>query len=55
MEADEKRTSYLEHLGVRVLRFSDYDALTNTDGVIVEVLKAAGVTELTSDTAPPSP
>jgi very-short-patch-repair endonuclease len=41
MEADEKRTSYLEHLGVRVLRFSDYDALTNTDGVIVEILKAA--------------
>ena len=27
---------------VRVLRFSRYDALTNTEGVLLEILRAAG-------------
>jgi very-short-patch-repair endonuclease len=43
MAADQRRSAYLARRGIRVLRFSDYDALSNTEGVILEILKAAGV------------
>src|SRR5687767_4413459 len=34
VEYDARRTRYLEDQGYRVLRFSNYDVLTNFDGVM---------------------
>ncbi|MET0271876.1 MAG: endonuclease domain-containing protein [Phenylobacterium sp.] len=39
---DARRTSYLEGLGLRVLRFWNSDALNNTDGVCLMILEACG-------------
>ena len=36
------RTAYLESLGLRVLRFSNRDVLTNADGVLEAILHALG-------------
>lgn len=38
-EADKIREAYLMNQGVKVLRFTDTDALTNTDGVIEKILE----------------
>ena len=38
--ADETRTSYLEGQGFRVLRYWNYDILTNPDGVATAILAA---------------
>lgn len=35
-EKDEIRTLYLEELGLKVIRFNNYEVLTNIDGVIAE-------------------
>ena len=46
LKYDEGRTEALNSLGVRVIRFSDIDALKNTDGVVQaiydEVCKLSG-------------
>jgi very-short-patch-repair endonuclease len=39
---DERRTAYLERSGLRVLRFWNFDVLTNRDGVCVAILEACG-------------
>lgn len=39
---DATRTAYLESLGLRVLRFSNRDVLTNADGVLEVLLRALG-------------
>jgi very-short-patch-repair endonuclease len=39
---DERRTAYLEHLGLRVLRFWNSDALINSDGLCLTILEACG-------------
>lgn len=36
-EKDEIRTLYLEELGLKVIRFNNYEVLTNIDGVIAEI------------------
>ena len=38
---DARRTAYLEHCGLRVLRFWNADVLTNRDGVCLSILNAA--------------
>ena len=41
-EYDARRTRYLEARGYRVLRFTNYDVLTNLAAVIETILHAAG-------------
>ena len=36
---DEKRTKYLKHFNITVLRFWDNDILKNTDGTIMKILE----------------
>ncbi|HCC23456.1 TPA: hypothetical protein DF272_04775 [Candidatus Falkowbacteria bacterium] len=36
---DEERTAYLETLGLRVIRFTNRDVLTNIEGVVLEIMK----------------
>ncbi|MEI6136315.1 MAG: endonuclease domain-containing protein, partial [Chloroflexota bacterium] len=38
--ADAVRTAYLEALGIRVLRFTNLDVLTNAEGVVETILRA---------------
>jgi very-short-patch-repair endonuclease len=40
---DLKRDEYLKGIGLKVLRFSDRDVLTNMDGVLESVLQNLGV------------
>ncbi|RYY24776.1 MAG: endonuclease domain-containing protein [Sphingomonadales bacterium] len=40
IEADALRTAYLVEDGWQVLRFSNYDVLSNVDGVMKEILAA---------------
>jgi len=40
---DLKRDEYLNSIGIKVLRFSDRDVLTNMDGVLESVLQNLGV------------
>ena len=35
---DKLRTEYLEGLGLKVIRFNNYEVLTNIDGVIAEII-----------------
>lgn len=37
-EQDKLRTEYLEQQGLRVIRFNNYEVLTNIDGVIAEII-----------------
>ena len=37
-EKDKLRTVYLEGLGLKVIRFNNYEVLTNIDGVIAEIV-----------------
>jgi len=39
VEIDKIRIAYLEAQGIKVLRFTDTDALNNTDGVIEKILE----------------
>ncbi len=39
IEADQIRDAYLRNQGIRVLRFTDTDALINTDAVIEKILE----------------
>ena len=39
LEADKIRDAYLRNKGIKVLRFTDTDALSNTDGVIEKILE----------------
>ena len=39
---DAERTAYLEALGIRVLRFTNRDVLTNAEGVVEAILQALG-------------
>jgi very-short-patch-repair endonuclease len=39
IEEDKIRDAYLKNHGIKVLRFTDTDALTNTDGVIERILE----------------
>jgi very-short-patch-repair endonuclease len=36
--ADQKRDEYLKKLGIKVLRYSDTDVLTNLSGVVENIL-----------------
>lgn len=38
---DQRRTAFLEGLGYKVLRFWNYDILTNLDGVLIAVVDEA--------------
>ncbi len=40
---DLKRDQYLKSIGIRVLRFSDRDVLTNIEGVVESILRNLGV------------
>ncbi|HEY8615676.1 endonuclease domain-containing protein [Phenylobacterium sp.] len=42
LDYDQRRTVYLERRGLRVLRFWNSEALTNTDGVCATILDALG-------------
>ncbi|NHZ86841.1 MAG: DUF559 domain-containing protein [Planctomycetia bacterium] len=37
-EKDKIRTRYLEELGLKVIRFNNYEVLTNIDGIIAEII-----------------
>ena len=37
-EKDKIHTLYLEELGLKVIRFNNYEVLTNIDGVIAEII-----------------
>ena len=50
-EKDLKRDSYLAELGLKVLRYSNYDVNSNFDGVCADILKHLS----TSSTASGSP
>jgi len=39
---DAVRTAYLDALGIRVLRFTNVEALTNAEGVVETILRAVG-------------
>jgi very-short-patch-repair endonuclease len=41
MEYDRKREARLGRMGIRILRFSDYDILTNIEGVLEEIVRIA--------------
>jgi len=45
MKKDENRDAYLKSLGLNVLRFDDYDVLTNIEGVVFKVLEFSGKQE----------
>lgn len=56
---DKRRTAYLESLGLRVLRFSNYDVDTNFDGVcqaiyyvLEDQLKMKGVSSKKKNASP---
>jgi adenine-specific DNA-methyltransferase len=40
VSADQKRSSFLENQGCRVLRFWDHEVLRNTDGVLERIAEA---------------
>jgi very-short-patch-repair endonuclease len=40
LAADARRTTYLESMGYRVMRFSNIDMLTNIEGVMTAIQKA---------------
>jgi very-short-patch-repair endonuclease len=42
-QSDAERTAFLEGQGYRVIRFSDNEALTNTEGVLLRIVEALGV------------
>ena len=42
VECDARRTRYLESQGYRVVRFSNYDVLTNFEAAIETILEVAG-------------
>lgn len=52
LASDAARTAYLEALGLRVLRFTNVDVLTNADGVLEAILQGLGACE---PQPPPSP
>ena len=37
LESDSRRDSYLNEMGLRVLRFSNHDVLANIEGVIAQI------------------
>ena len=39
-ESDDERTRYLSGADIRVIRFSNHDALTNAEGVVQTLLRA---------------
>jgi very-short-patch-repair endonuclease len=39
IKADKIRDDYLQSIGLKVLRFNDYDALTNISGVVENILE----------------
>lgn len=45
LAADAVRTAYLEALGIRVLRFTNLDVLTNAEGVVETILRAVGTAD----------
>ena len=52
-EKDLKRDSYLAELGLKVLRYSNYDVNSNFDGVCKDILKHLSTSSTAS--GPPSP
>jgi very-short-patch-repair endonuclease len=42
-QADNDRTSYFAELGLRELRFTNVDVLTNVDGVVAEIMRFVGL------------
>ena len=45
IQADRRRDAYMESCGLRVLRFTDTDVLTNIEGVGEVILRTLGVVE----------
>ena len=43
--ADLKRDEYLKNIGIKVLRFSDREVLTNINGVLENIVENLGVKE----------
>jgi len=39
LKADKKRDQYLHRCSLKVLRFNDYDVLTNINGVVESILE----------------
>jgi adenine-specific DNA-methyltransferase len=52
--SDQRRTAYLRELGLRVLRFTNVDVLTQQDGVLEAIWLAVGGDEISAQ-GPPSP
>ena len=52
-KSDLKRDSYLQHLGLKVVRYSNYDINRNFDGVCSDILKQISTSSTAS--GPPSP
>jgi very-short-patch-repair endonuclease len=46
VEYDKRRTGYLERLGWRVLRFTNYDVMTNIEGVLETIMQALNTASL---------
>ncbi len=46
VEYDERRTAYLERMGWRVMRFSNYDVMTNIEGVLETIMQALSTAPL---------
>jgi very-short-patch-repair endonuclease len=42
-KSDFKRDEYLKRIGIKVLRFSDREVLTNINGVVERILENLGV------------
>jgi adenine-specific DNA-methyltransferase len=55
LEYDQRRTAFIEEQGLRVLRFTNVEVLTNTTGVLEVIWEAVGGDERSSSLSPPSP
>ncbi len=45
MEDDEKRTQFLQGLGIKVIRYSNYELSRNFDGICQDILNHFGIRE----------
>jgi very-short-patch-repair endonuclease len=55
LKYDENRTAFLEAHGLRVLRFTNVEVLTNPAGVLEVIWEAVGGDETAEAVGPPSP
>jgi UDP-N-acetylmuramoylalanine-D-glutamate ligase len=54
-QTDETRDAWMQARGIRVLRFSNHEALSNTEGVCLAIEQAAGTPPEVAAPPPPNP